>query len=64
MFSKVSIKVEKYDILFYIQTVWPFSQDIVHVFFENWQTFQKKKGFTLSKEENPLKFKLEDSHIK
>ena len=35
IFSNITIKVEKYDILFYIQTVWPISSDIVHVALEN-----------------------------
>ena len=63
IFWKVSIKVEKYDILFYIETVWPISSDIVYVALENWLTF-KKKSLTLLKEENTSNFKLEDGHIK
>ena len=49
IFSNISIKVEKYYILFYIQTVWPISWDIVHVVLENWLKFQNKKRFNVIK---------------
>ena len=34
-FQKLVLKLKKYYILFYIQTVWPISSDIVHVALEN-----------------------------
>ena len=34
-FQMLVLKLKKYYILFYIQTVWPISQDIVHVALEN-----------------------------
>ena len=35
LFQKLVLKLKKYYVLFYIQTVWPISQDIVHVALEN-----------------------------
>ena len=58
IFSNISIKVEKYYILFYIQTVWPISWDIVHVALENWLTFQNKKSFNVIKRGKSFKFQI------
>ena len=52
------MKVEKYYILFYMNTQWPISSDIVHVVLENWLTFKKKKSFIVIKRAKSFKFQI------
>ena len=56
-YKKLVLKLKKYYILFYIQTMWPISLDIVHVVLENWQTFQKKR-LNVIKRGKSLKFQI------
>ena len=57
LFQKLVLKLKKYYVLFYIQTVWPISQDIVHVALENWLKFKKKK-FNVIKRGKSFKFQI------